>query len=181
MRRQISVCLLTGEFPFDAAFCLVRSLLPRGHLRSQPALAADPPGQALRFEWKIAPGTDIGVFYRPGAYEYRIIDNQHRGRLKHARWAAGALYGCVGPEKDLAKPVGEWNEGAIVCRGTSIEHWLNGEKVVALDYAKPEWAPIVEAFQKRQRADLAARGRFLTLKDHQGPVWYRNIRLRKLD
>jgi hypothetical protein len=58
---------------------------------------------------------------------------------------------------------------------------LNGEKAVALDYAKPEWAPIIEAFQKRQRTDLAARGHFLTLQDWQGPVWYRNIRLRKLD
>jgi hypothetical protein len=156
-------------------------LLPRGHLRSEPALAADPAGQALRFEWKIALGTDRSVFYRRGAYEYQIIDNQHRGRLKDARWAAGALGGCAAPEKDLAKLVGEWNEGAIVCRGTSIEHWLNGEKAVALDYAKPEWAPIVEEFQKRQRTDLAARGRFLTLKDRLGPVWYRNIRWRKLD
>jgi hypothetical protein len=135
----------------------------------------------LRFEWRIASGSDSGVYYRPGEYEYKVVDNQHPGFLKDARGLAAALYDCVGPQKDMTKPVGEWNEGAIVCRGTSIEHWLNGEKAVALDYAKPEWAPIIEEFQKRQRTDLAARGRFLTLKDRQGPVWYRNIRLRKLD
>ena len=94
---------------------------------------------------------------------------------------AAALYACVGPDKDLARPAGEWNEGRIVCKDTRIEHWLNGEKVVEIDYTRPEWIRVVQQFQKRQRTDLAARGRFLTLKDQQGPVWYRSIRLRKLE
>src|SRR5712692_4593568 len=35
----------------------------------------------LRFEWRIASGSDSGVYYRPGEYGYRVIDNQHPGRL----------------------------------------------------------------------------------------------------
>ena len=29
----------------------------------------------LRFEWKVAPKSNSGVYYRPGQYEYQILDN----------------------------------------------------------------------------------------------------------
>ena len=29
----------------------------------------------LRFEWKVARGSNSGVYYRPGQYEYQILDN----------------------------------------------------------------------------------------------------------
>ena len=33
----------------------------------------------LRFHWKVAKGSNCGVYYRPGQYEYQILDNaEHR-------------------------------------------------------------------------------------------------------
>ncbi len=133
----------------------------------------------LRFEWKVAEGSNSGVYYRPGQYEYQILDNQKHGDGKNPRSSAASLYFCMAPSHDATKPAGQWNTGRIVCKGTVIQHWLNGEKVVGFDYSDPKWADNVEMLRKRG-ADLAARGAFLMLQDHGDPVWYRGIKLRTL-
>ncbi len=134
----------------------------------------------LRFEWKIAEGGNSGVFYRPGQYEYQILDNKKNPDGKDPRTSAGALYFCAAPSRDATKPPGQWNEGRIVGKGTVIEHWLNGVKVVDFDYAKPEHAEAVERLKKRG-GDVHARGAFLHLQDHGDPVWFRSIRFRKIE
>jgi hypothetical protein len=83
------------------------------------------------------------------------------------------------PSRDATRPVGEWNQGRIICQGSVIQHWLNGEKVIDFDYADPKWSFEVELLKQRG-GDLAARGAKLSLQDHGDPVWYRGIKLRKL-
>ena len=67
----------------------------------------------------------------------------------------------------------------MVCKGTVIQHWLGGVKVIHLDYADPKWEFNVDLLMKRG-GDLTARGANLSLQDHNDPVWYRNIRIREL-
>lgn len=134
----------------------------------------------LRFEWKVAPGSNSGVYYRPGQYEYQILDNQKHRDGKTPDTSAASLYYCIAPSHDATKEPGQWNTGRIVCQGTVIQHWLNGEKVVDIDYTNPELAQQVEKLRKRG-AKLADRGAKLKLQDHGDPVWYRSIRLRELD
>ena len=134
----------------------------------------------LRFQWKVAEGSNSGVYYRPGQYEYQILDNGVHADGKNARTSAASLYFCMAPSHDATKPAGQWNSARIVCKGTVIQHWLNGEKVIDFDYADPQWAWNVELLRKRG-GDLAARGAHLSLQDHGDPVWYRGIKLRKLD
>ena len=133
----------------------------------------------LRFGWKVAKGSNSGVYYRPGQYEYQILDNAHHPDGRNPRTSAASLYFCMAPSKDATRPVGEWNEGRIVCKGTVIQHWLNGVKVIDFDYADPRWAKEVELLRVRG-ADLSQRGAFLHLQDHGNPVWYRDIRWRAL-
>ncbi len=133
----------------------------------------------LRFEWKVAPGSNSGVYYRPGQYEYQILDNSRHPDGKNPRTSAASLYFCMAPSRDVTLTPGEWNQGRIVCQGTVIQHWLNGHKVIDFDYADEQWAWNVELLRKRG-GDLAARGGNLFLQDHGDPVWYRNIRLRTI-
>jgi hypothetical protein len=133
----------------------------------------------LRFEWKVAKGSNSGIYYRPGQYEYQILDNKVHGDGKNPRTSAASLYFCMAPSKDATKPVGEWNTGRIVCKGTIIQHWLNGERVIDFDYADPKWAWEVELLRIRG-GDVKARGAHLHLQDHGDPVWYRNIKLRAI-
>ncbi|QDU38467.1 hypothetical protein Mal4_27950 [Maioricimonas rarisocia] len=133
----------------------------------------------LRFEWKVGEGSNSGVYYRPGQYEYQILDNKRHADGKNPRTSAASLYFCMAPSHDATRPAGEWNTGRIVCKGTVIQHWLNGEKVIDFDYTDPKWEFNVDLLNKRG-ADLTARGANLSLQDHGDPVWYRSIRWREL-
>ena len=133
----------------------------------------------LRFEWKISEKGNSGVYYRPGQYEYQILHNQMHGDGKNPRTSASSLYFCMPPAKDATRPQGEWNQGRIVCKGSVIQHWLNGEKVVDFDYADSKWATEVELLRIRG-GDLSARGSFLSLQDHGDLVWYRSFKLRSI-
>jgi hypothetical protein len=133
----------------------------------------------LRFDWKISERGNSGVYYRPSQYEYQILHNQGHGDGRNPRTSAASLYFCMPPSTDETRPVGEWNEGRIVCKGTVIQHWLNGRKVVDFDYKNPMWDKQVELLRLRG-GDLSARGAHLNFQDHGDLVWYRNIRLRSI-
>ena len=84
------------------------------------------------------------------------------------------------PSHDATKSVGQWNTGRIVCKGSVVQHWLNGEKVIGFDYSDPKWKAEVEMLELRG-GNLKARGAYLQLQDHGDPVWYRNFRLKTLN
>jgi len=133
----------------------------------------------LRFEWKVSKGCNSGVYYRPAQYEYQILDNVHSPYGRNARQSAGSLFFCMAPSKDATKPFGQWNSGRVKCKGTVIEHWVNGERVMSFDYTDPRWAKQVELLKIRG-ADLTARGGRLWLQDHGQDVWFRNLRWREI-
>lgn len=133
----------------------------------------------LRFEWKVAPGSNSGLYYRAGQYEYQILDNTKHADGRNPRSSAASLYFCMAPSHDATQPVGQWNAGRILCKGTVIQHWLNGQKVIDFDYADPRWAAEVELLRQRG-GDLASRGAKLHLQDHGDPVWYRGLKLRTI-
>lgn len=137
----------------------------------------------LRFEWKVAKGVNSGVLYRPGQVEYQVLDDPNSKYGENPRTKAAALFFCMAPSRDVTRPHGEWNEGRIVCKGTVIQHWLNGEKVIDFDYADPRWAHNVDLLRIRGWAppysgDLGARRGFLRLQFHGGQAWYRSLRWR---
>ncbi|MFO1485634.1 MAG: DUF1080 domain-containing protein [Verrucomicrobiaceae bacterium] len=133
----------------------------------------------LRFEWKVSKGCNSGVYYRPGQYEYQLLDNANSHYGENPRQAAASLFFCMAPTKDVVKPFGEWNEGRVVCKGTVIQHWLNGEKVIDFDYADPRWHADLEILRIRG-GDLTKRGANLSLQDHGADVWFKNLRWRAI-
>lgn len=133
----------------------------------------------LRFEWKVGKGSNSGLYYRPGQYEYQILDNKVHGDGKNPRTSAASLYFCMPPSKDETRPVGEWNEGRIVCKGSVIQHFLNGVKVIDFDYKDAKYAWEVELLKYRG-ANMEARGANLHIQDHGDPAWFRNLKLREL-
>jgi hypothetical protein len=79
------------------------------------------------------------------------------------------------------KPPGEWNESRIVARGGSIEHWLNGAKVVSITVGSDEWKAVHAKSKFKGVADFAAnaKGRIM-LQDHGDEVWFRGLMIREL-
>lgn len=133
----------------------------------------------LRFEWKVSKGCNSGVYYRPGQYEYQVLDNVNSPYGENPRQAAASLFFCMAPSKDASRSFGEWNEGRVMCKGTVIQHWLNGEKVMDFDYTDPRWKEQVGLLRIRG-ANLAALGGQLWLQDHGAPVWFRHVRMRAI-
>ena len=133
----------------------------------------------LRFDWKVAKGCNSGVYYRPTQYEYQLLDNANSPYGENPRQAAASLFFGMAPTKDVVKPHGEWNVGRIVCQGTVIQHWLNGEKVIDFDYNDPRWFHELEVLRIRG-GDLTKRGANLSLQYHGADVWFKNLRWRTI-
>ncbi|QDV65247.1 Arylsulfatase [Crateriforma conspicua] len=133
----------------------------------------------LRFEWKVAKGSNSGIYYRPGQYEYQILDNTTHRDGANPRTSAASLYFCMQPSRDVTRAAGQWNTGRIVCKDTVIQHWCNGVKVIDFDYEDPRWQFHVDLLRKRG-GNLSDRDGKLWLQDHGDPVWFRNIYLRAI-
>ena len=145
----------------------------------------------LEFEWKIPKGGNSGVKYRvrhykkglwgrPGwlGFEYQIYGDRNPKAGK-GKGSAGALYALYAPndKKELAEH-NTYNAARIVVRGTHIEHWLNGEKIVETDTSSEEFAERVKASKFNQVPQFGQnrKGR-IQIQDHGSNVAYRNIRL----
>ncbi|WP_419190111.1 3-keto-disaccharide hydrolase [Stieleria marina] len=85
----------------------------------------------------------------------------------------------MAPCKDATRPVGQWNRGRVVCKGTVIQHWLNDRKVLDFNYTDPKRTGMSKLLTIRG-GDLTGRGGQLWLQDHGQPVWYRNLRWREI-
>jgi hypothetical protein len=158
------------------------------------------------FEWKTEPGGNSGVKYRfqgywankelhedpegsgriePVALEYQITDDEkHPDALSGASHSTAALYEYWAPKKDGPAKANVWHTGRIVANGLHIEHWLDGKKVVAISLDDPK---VQEAFSKSARKGsspvLAKHERHtspIALQFHDGAVWFRNLKIRKL-
>jgi hypothetical protein len=135
---------------------------------------------------KVRPGS--GAQEYPIGFEYQVIDDAgHPDSMKNPTSRAGALYRMAAPSKPMAKPVGEWNQGRIVVRGTRTEHWLNGEKVVDTDLRSPEVRKHIEERWKdsptvlKLLTEVAKRRTPIALQHHNDEAWYRNIKIRPMD
>lgn len=134
----------------------------------------------LEFEWKIEPGGNSGVKYliekvdswkapkgegnhaRGRGPEYQLIDDEVNADSKgRPDKQTASLYGKIAPATHAAKPPGEFNVSRIIVRDGHVEHWLNGVK--ELEYEAPvKESPIV-------------------LQNHHSVVWFRNLRIRRME
>ena len=142
----------------------------------------------LRLEWKVAEQGNSGVFYRvtgggnptESSVEYQIADNARQASQEYPVRRAGAAYGLYAPSADVTRPVGEWNSLRILAKGTTVEHWLNGSKVVDFDVASEDFQRRAEAASRTREFAQASQGR-IVLQDHNSAVWFRNVTIRRLD
>ena len=144
----------------------------------------------LTLDWKLEPRGNSGLFYRAveglewiyhGAPEYALLDDAGHNDGKNPLTSAGSVHSVYAPPKGVVKPAGEWNTSRLVAKGTHIEHWLNGQKVVEYEQGSPDWAKRVAAskFAVWPKYGKAMKGH-IGLQEHGGRAEFRNIKIREL-
>jgi len=84
------------------------------------------------------------------------------------------------PDNKPINPVGEWNHSHIVAKGNQIEHWLNGKKIVEIEYGSDDWKKRFQKSKYSKHEDFGNRAGPILLQDHLDEVWFKNIQIREL-
>jgi hypothetical protein len=144
----------------------------------------------LKWEWKQAKGGNSGVKYfvtekGSGAlgHEYQLIDDKEHPDAKegNGKRVTGSFYDVLKPDRPPpTKAPGEINTSKIVVKGNGVEHWLNGEKVLAYSSSSEAIKEAIGHSKFKNVADFDARIRGpILLQDHHSEVWFRNIKIRE--
>ena len=140
----------------------------------------------LDFEFKLAEGTNSGVFLRAAKHtwlpwpEVQIEDSYGKPITKHT---CGAIFDVKEPTVNAVKPAGQWNQMTIIANDERIAVILNNQSVLDIDlndWKKPHQNPdgTKNKFNVAYK-DLPREG-WLGFQDHGHDVWYRNVRIKEL-
>jgi len=145
----------------------------------------------LELEWKIGEAGNSGIFYRGAeeydhiywsAPEYQLLDDIKAVDNKTRFTCTGAVYALYPSPTGHLKPVGEWNQTRILAKGSHVEHWLNGVKLLEYELWSPDWEAKVKAskFAAYPHFGRAKKGHIALQGDHSGVLAFRNIRVREI-
>jgi hypothetical protein len=145
----------------------------------------------LSIDWKVDKGANSGIIYRveetsgpshETGPEYQLIDDEGYPQKLEAWQKSGSDYAMYPPLELASKPAGEYNHTTIIVKGAHVEHWLNGKKVVDYEFWTPAWKELKEKGKwKNAKAYGMAKKGYIALQDHGGGIWFKNIKLRKLN
>lgn len=117
----------------------------------------------LTFDWKVAKGSNSGVFFYakeiPGqpiyisSPEFQILDNEVHPDAKlgvDGNRMSASLYDMLPAKPQNAKPAGEWNTSAIMVYKGTVIHYQNDVAVVEYHLWTPEWDAMINNSKFKQ-------------------------------
>ncbi len=142
------------------------------------------------FEWKLAPKANSGVKYfileerkATIGHEYQLYDNPEASPTGPGKGDTASLYDVL-PPSPIPSPIraGEFHQSRIKVEGKKAEHWLDGRMVLAYELGSQA---LRDAIQKSKFKGVDGFGEsqdgHLLLQDHGGEVWFRNLKIRRLN
>ena len=159
----------------------------------------------LEWEWKVAKGSNSGVFImiqevegQPSyisAPEFQILDNANHPDAKLGKDGnrmSASLYDMIPAKPQNSKPFGEWNKSKIMCYKGTVVHYQNDEPVVEYHLWTQQWKEMLDkskfskdkwplAYELLMNCGGPNKEGFIGLQDHGDDVWYRNIKIKILD
>ena len=143
----------------------------------------------LSMEFKMDKACNSGIFIHwadlsnpvQRGEEVQLFDSF--GKAKPDKHDCGAVYDCLAPRYQSAKPAGEWNKIVITCRNNLVIVDLNGKRVIYMNldrwttpHMNPDGTP--NKFETAYK-DMPRVGH-IGLQDHGHKCWFRNIKIKVL-
>lgn len=153
----------------------------------------------LTFEWKVAKGSNSGIFYLAQEFkgdpiwksspEYQILDNANHPDAflgKNNNRQSASLYDLIPAVPQNSKPYGEWNTGQIMVFKGTVVHSQNGQNVLEYHLWTDDWKSMIDnskfkGWENFINAGGANQEGFIGLQDHGDDVWYRNLKIKVMD
>lgn len=146
----------------------------------------------LRLEWKIAKCGNSGLIYHihedpslrspwQTGPEFQLLDNDCHPDAKIKKHRSGDFYDVIESSIETVKPAEQWNKIRLICKGTKVEHWMNGKMVISTDIGTAEFKSLLPNTKWKSHPQYAtfSKGR-IGLQDHGDGISFRNIKLRQL-
>ena len=147
----------------------------------------------LKFDFKLTEGANNGIKYGIGnngphvGLEYQILDDEKHPDAKQGvvgNRTLASLYDLIPAEKEprFVNKIGEWNQGRIVVYpDNTVQHWLNGRKVVEYKRGSAIYKALVARSKYAEYKDFGmAQKSPILLTDHHDNVFFRSIKIREL-
>ncbi len=96
-------------------------------------------------------------------------------RRLHPEWPA-RLYSVIAPVPKITPRIGEFNHSRLVVHSGTVEHWLNGTRVVRYEIGAPEVQKQLRQLRKDD-APIVFEGP-ISLQNHSSETWFRNLKIR---
>ena len=152
----------------------------------------------LQFQFKLTEGANSGVKYfvteeedvknaSAIGLEYQILDDEKHPDAKMGRdgnRTLASLYDLKTADKQdrFLKPVGEWNRGRLIVKpDNTVEHWLNGVKVLEYERGSQDFKDLVAISKYKDWVNFGeAETGHILLQDHGNAVAFRSIKIKEL-
>jgi hypothetical protein len=127
-----------------------------------------------------------GIYREAGAFppglEFQIIDDAPSAQgLVIGVHKTGALYDLFGPRNAPPTLTGRFHSGRIVVNGSSVEHWVDGQKVLDYQLGSDRLKKAIAASKFNGIAHYGEPGEgYIELQNNGTPAWFRNVRIRRL-
>jgi hypothetical protein len=147
----------------------------------------------LKLEWKIGKKANSGImiFVQDDPVKYKetwntgpemqVCDKDSNEDAHSPKHEAGDIYDLIASRTMAANPALEWNQVEIVSNNQRLDLYLNDVHIISAGLWDENWK---KRIAESKFNDMPGFGSFHTghiaLQDHGEEVWYRNIRIKKI-